>query len=363
MNLPVNAGRSATVNGIAFQDMHSLATFQIGELPVGDSEIFYVWVRRSTDGQNGYRIRCEFTSTGTLQVRTQKVVANAVTSIGTLKTLSLTPSIGDIYVAEIQAVGINPTTLQANVYRQADGRPATWLNDNTDTETTLQVATLGAAWSWFVQALNTNAPLNVYVLEYYINQLVPAPPVNVPPTISSVVPLDTQVFNTAPGAQTITFDALANVADTDGTVVGVTLTLNAGSPQNVNQVGGQWKKTLTLGAGNYTIQWIATDDDGASGSAVVSFTVVATPAPVIPPPVVDSVPGAVEFIVQFVTHDGVPVGELKGTNLRFGRFIGQPGYISFDIDRTHPLAPVIFSEPNKLIGRCSVTVRSFLPVN
>lgn len=344
---PLATGRRGTASGIAKRDLHALAKFGFSELPIGDNEVFYLWLRIDAAGQNGYRVMCRVTVTNTIEMRLQKVVANASINLGTLRTLTPTFSLGDTLVAEVQASGVSPTVLQGSLYREQDGPPAAWLDSTNDSEATLQVATGGSAWAFYVEALNTNAPLNCYLTQFNVDELVAAPPVNLPPAINSVSPADGTTIPTAAGLTTVPVKFQIDASDTDGVISLVTLSLNGGTPQVIPKVGLLWTVTNNLAVGGYIGIWEVTDDKGAKATAQVNLTISFTPVVVVPPPIVQEPTLTSEFILQFLTHTGAAVGELKGADLRFGRFVGNPGFVSFDLDRAHPMAPILFSEPHK----------------
>lgn len=181
--VPVNAGRRAMPDNVNTLNTRTNAEFSFNELPVGDSQIFYIWVRQNTAGDTGYRLRCELTTGNQILYRMQKVVANVVTSIAVLQTWPGTYTAGLRMKAALQAFDTLPTTMSMKLWPSASAEPGQWQDEVADSQAELQVANNGA-WSMFTQALNTNAPANVNVWDFTIDEYVPIipPPPPPPPT-------------------------------------------------------------------------------------------------------------------------------------------------------------------------------------
>lgn len=344
---PLNAGRRALPTNVNTQDIRSFAEFAFAELSVGDSQVYYIWVRQNSSGDTGYRLRCELTTGNQLQYRTQKVVANVVTNVGTLQTLPGTVSAGTRFKAQLQAYGINPTTLSYKLWLASGSEPSSWTGEDQDSQAEMQVANNGA-WSMFIQASNTNAPADIYVYQFIVDQYVntPAPPPNNPPVLNVLSPNNGDSFDADINA-TAKFTVSASATDPDAgdTVTKITYSLNGATEQNLSLDAASqvWSRLLVLSAGSYDILITAYDSSGNTAAQTVSVTV----NPYVPPapPVVDSGGnvGAVlsspieEFVIVLADISGRAIGEIMGSDVRFGRYVKGSGFMSFESHRNHPL--------------------------
>ena len=352
VNNVVARSRTAIVDTVVVGDGHAIMKFQWNEVPLGDDEVVNIWLKTDAATSNGYRLRCTWSvASGTMTMRLQKMVAGVAISIGSLRTAVGTPSIGTVWIAEMECIGESPTNLMASLYRELDGPPGAWMDSTSDNEATLQVTNRAVGWSTTVGSLNTNAPVNAYILDFNFNNLIPAPPPNVPPTLSALSPIDGTTLATVAGKSTRSVNFAATATDTDGTVADVTILLNNGTAQSMTSVSGQWKQTFVLSGGTYAITWTATDDKGATATATTTLVITVTPPDPTTTPTTGggapSIEATVEYVVIHTDHSGKALGEVRGIDLRFGKFIMQPGYCSYDVFQDNPMSQLIYSEPNK----------------
>jgi hypothetical protein len=175
------------------------------------------------------------------------------------------------------------------------------------------------------------------------------------PTTPPVLTVSTPADGTTYAAGTTSIRMTGTATDADGFVVSVTYSLDGGAPTSMPLTANAFDVTIPVGEGTHSLSFVATDDDGLTDSATVNFAITVTPPP--PPPVPDPQPVTdptfvdvldvdprPEFTITHSRHDGTNLGDSKGVDLRFGKFIGAPGYISYGLHRTDPLAP--YSEPN-----------------
>jgi RHS repeat-associated protein len=148
----------------------------------------------------------------------------------------------------------------------------------------------------------------------------PAP--NSAPTASISAPANGAVIAMPLGASSMALRVAGSGADIDGNLSGLQLRLDGGVVANVG--GGALDTNVTIGAGAHTLQLIATDGAGATGSASVSFTINATPntapAAVISAPAngsaVTLAPGITTTSVRVIAAGSDVDGNLSGLQLK-----------------------------------------------
>lgn len=357
VNAPLTTGRIVTVNGYSDTDVEVVGTFSIAELAVGGNEAYYVWIRGDTVNNNGYRLRILYSPTNALQAMMQSIVLGVTTSLPnagltTVPSVTLTPTSMISYKFRVKG-----THLSAKVWLAGGTEPTAWLFESDDTTASLQVAG-NVAWQAFVETGNTNAPVN-YFTEYFeafkITDTSTPPPTNNPPTVAFNSPADASSVQAsgATGNATIPVVAVAADGDPGDSVNRVTVKVNNGVEQllSFSSVTNTWDKQLVLPVGTYTLIVTAYDVAGLNTNATRTVTV--TPAPVTPPPPppptpapgggggTPSPPGFEEWRVEIRDHAGIVMGELKGANVRFGRFVGSDYFMSFELQTTHELAQKI----------------------
>jgi hypothetical protein len=161
---------------------------------------------------------------------------------------------------------------QLFLYQDNDPNQAGTEASNTDSNkgiVTIRYAEY-TAFTGLIQGLNSQA----YNLTRWFDGTTPPPPTttNQAPTVSFVSPANGSTF-TAPGSFTVT----TNAADSDGTIAKVDYYLD-GALIHTEQVAPYEFPWSGIAAGGHALKATATDNDGATASASVSFTVVASNA-------------------------------------------------------------------------------------
>lgn len=349
INAPLNLGRVSTINGYSAADVELVCTFSIAELAVGGNEAFYLWIRGDTVGNNGYRARLIYTPTNALQVMMQTIIAGATVGLAnagltTVPGITLTPT--SLINVRFRVKG---THQAIKVWLSGSSEPTAWMLESDDTTASLQVPG-NVAWQAFVETGNTNAPVN-YIVEYFeafaIADVITPPPANNPPVVSINAPADnsTVLASAISGNASIPVNVTATDPDTGDAVTQVTVKVNAGVEQQLFASGTNYSKTLDLTPGTYVLTVIAYDQSGATTVQAVTVNVS---APVVVDPGTGGTGGGglptgqqEEWRLFVKAHDGTTVGEIKGANVRFGRFVGSDYFMSLEIQNTHPLTKVI----------------------
>lgn len=153
------------------------------------------------------------------------------------------------------------------------------------------------------------------------------------PTAAISAPANGAVLTLGLGATSMPLHVVGSGADSDGNLSGLQLKLDGNVVSNVSNVSGAGLDTsLTVGAGQHTLQLIATDSLGATGSATVNFTVNeannAAPTAAISTPTNGSVLtvalGASSMSVRVVGSGADTDGNLSGLQLKLdGAVVGN----------------------------------------
>ncbi len=160
---PTGAGRLAYLSGVSAPEADAVLSFGLDKLATGSGTFVMSHARRIT-GQGSYASKVQVTSTGAVTltlIRTNS--ANAETTIQAATTIAgLTYAVGDKLTVRTQAVGSNPTTIRAKVWKTGTTEPAAWQRSVTDSTAGLQGQGHVGIGS-YVSGGATNGPITVAV--------------------------------------------------------------------------------------------------------------------------------------------------------------------------------------------------------
>lgn len=116
--------------------------FQTDKLAVAD-QLFVYPVARSTSlsisPETFYRAQVKINTDQSIDLRTEKVVADAATTLVADVSTGLTHAVATPIWVALEVYGFSPTTIRAHTWADGADEPATWPVSGTDSEATLQV--------------------------------------------------------------------------------------------------------------------------------------------------------------------------------------------------------------------------------
>ncbi len=119
---------------------------------VGNDVHVHAIVRRAT-GVDFYRLQVAFSGAGSVSLLPQRVVKGVPSGIGPQINGAIPAwSATQTYWIRFQALGANPTTLRARVWRAGTSEPAAWAFSRVDSQASLQQAATSVAFRSFVVA-------------------------------------------------------------------------------------------------------------------------------------------------------------------------------------------------------------------
>ncbi|MFD6533891.1 NlpC/P60 family protein [Streptomyces sp. NPDC060184] len=123
------ASRHATLRDDAVTDVDVRATARFDKVPTGQA-CSYALSFGYQDTHNNYRARLSFLTTGTVELRVEKEVADTVTQLATATTLATGVPAGTDWTIRVLREG---TRIRAKAWRTAATEPTAWTADVTDT--------------------------------------------------------------------------------------------------------------------------------------------------------------------------------------------------------------------------------------
>jgi PKD repeat protein len=168
---PAGAQNSAYLLGTAIRDADVTAAVALSALPVGSSAYAGVLARRSSASE--YTGRVIVAPSGAISIN---VLAGA-TSLKSAVVPGVAATPGATLRIRLQTMGVNPTTVQARLWRSGTTEPSTWQVVATDSSAALQVA--GAVGvRTYLSSGATNGPLTSTFDDFAARPIAPpdAPP-------------------------------------------------------------------------------------------------------------------------------------------------------------------------------------------
>ncbi|MCX5398500.1 NlpC/P60 family protein [Streptomyces sp. NBC_00102] len=123
------ASRHATLRDDLITDVDVRATARFDKVPTGQA-CSYALSFGYQDTHNNYRARLSFLTTGTVELRLEKEVADTVTQLATATTLATGVPAGTDWTIRVLREG---TRIRAKAWRTATTEPTAWTADGTDT--------------------------------------------------------------------------------------------------------------------------------------------------------------------------------------------------------------------------------------
>jgi len=160
---PAGSGRLAYLAGVSAPAADAVFSFGLDKVANGSGSYLSTHARRIT-GQGSYAAKAQVTSTGSVTLALSRTnSAGAETVIQAPTTISgLTYAVGDKLSVRVQAVGSNPTTVRAKVWKTGTTEPAAWQRSVTDSTAGLQTAG-HVGFSSYVSSGATNGPITIAV--------------------------------------------------------------------------------------------------------------------------------------------------------------------------------------------------------
>ena len=164
-NTVVGAGitRNAYLAAVSARESNAVVSFGLDKIAVGNGTYLSTHLRRIT-GQGSYIAKTRVTSTGSVVLELIRANgAGAETVIWTGTTIAgLRYAVGDALTVRAQAVGSNPTTIRAKVWKTGTTEPTAWQQSVTDSTAGLQAAG-HVGFGSYVSGGASNAPVTVAV--------------------------------------------------------------------------------------------------------------------------------------------------------------------------------------------------------
>jgi PKD repeat protein len=160
---PAGSGRQAYLTGVSAPAADAVVSFGLDRVANGSGTYLSTHARRIT-AQGSYLAKAQVTSTGSVTLalsRTNSAGAEAVIQAATTIP-GLTYAVGDKLTVRVQAVGSNPTTVRAKVWKAGTTEPAAWQRSVTDSTAGLQTAG-HVGFSSYVSSGATNGPITIAV--------------------------------------------------------------------------------------------------------------------------------------------------------------------------------------------------------
>ncbi|MEV5512084.1 NlpC/P60 family protein [Streptomyces flaveolus] len=122
------ASRHATLRDDEITDVDVSCVARFDKVPTGDA-CSYALSFGYQDTHNSYRARLSFTTSGSVQLRVEKEVADAVTQLAAAVTLATGVAAGTDWTIRVRR---ESTRIRAKAWRSADTEPSAWTVDVTD---------------------------------------------------------------------------------------------------------------------------------------------------------------------------------------------------------------------------------------
>jgi PKD repeat protein len=160
---PAGGSRQANLTGVSASEADAVVSFGLDKIANGSGSYLSTHARRITH-QGSYAAKTQVTSTGSVTLALSRISSTgAETVISAATTISgLTYAVGDKLTVRVQAVGSNPTTIRAKVWKTGTTQPAAWQRSVTDGTAGLQTAG-HVAFSSYVSSGATNGPITIAV--------------------------------------------------------------------------------------------------------------------------------------------------------------------------------------------------------
>lgn len=149
-------------------------TLAVDKMPTANG-IYVSPIARRVVGAGSYQAKIVLRSTGAVAlslVRTNATGGSEVVLQSAITVPGLTMAAGDTLAVRVQAVGTNPTTVRAKVWKSGTTEPASWQRSVTDTTAALQAAG-GIGVGMYLSSTVTNAPVTLTLDD--LQAVTPAP--------------------------------------------------------------------------------------------------------------------------------------------------------------------------------------------
>jgi PKD repeat protein len=148
-------------------------TVSADKRPTGNG-IYVSPIARRVVGVGAYQAKIVLRSTGAVGLALVRANATGgeVFLQSSIDIPGLTLAAGDTLAVRVQAIGTNPTTLRAKVWKSGSAEPASWQRSVTDTTAALQAAG-GIGIDMYMSSTATNAPVTLTLDD--LNAVTPAP--------------------------------------------------------------------------------------------------------------------------------------------------------------------------------------------
>jgi PKD repeat protein len=264
----IGRGVGATLREVSLSDVAVQADLTLVQAPTGGGTFFSLGGRR-TSGTD-YRTTLRFQSTGTVDVRLDRVVDGATTILVSQR-LAATYTAGTALTVRVEIEG---TELRAKVWPAGTAEPASWTVTATDSGPALQ-----RPGALFLEMYTSSSATRQQVIR--LDDLLAQAPGTVAEEPEAPAEPEEPAENAVPTAEftattsdlTVAVDGSAST-DTDGTVAAHSWDFGDSTPAT----SGATATHTYAAAGTYTVTLTVTDDDGATATRTREVTVTA-PAP------------------------------------------------------------------------------------
>lgn len=248
------AGVLEYLNGVSASDTDLRVRVAADKTPIGFGHWSLVTLRKAATNYE-YRVRLRFAPTGVFLSAT-RLAGTSTSTVIVAEANTGVPAVANQFVqVRAQAVGVNPTTIRAKVWRDGQPEPATWALTVTDSTSGLQ--TVGG-----IGLLSSNSTSGLPSVTMSYDDL-SAVATNTPPTAA---------FSSSCTTMACNFDASAS-SDPNGTIAQTDWVFGDGSTASGPIASHTFAKP-----GTYAVTVTVTDDFGAK--AVTSQNVFVNTPPV-----------------------------------------------------------------------------------
>ena len=159
IRLPSPSAQRSAYLGVAESSTDVSASVSLDRAGTGGGAYVSVLGRRV--GNDDYRVKLRFQSTGVVTAQLVRVVGGTETAIGTAVAVPGAAYVpGQVLRVRLQVSGTGTTSLSARVWRSDAAEPSTWLLTGSDTAASLQTAG-GVGVVAYVSGSATNTPITV----------------------------------------------------------------------------------------------------------------------------------------------------------------------------------------------------------